>query len=107
MDNEVSNEGTDLSALEACSQGSLGLGNLVKKRSKPRSSNQDPDESGFEQLAVNGRVGVSHGYSLYAGNAIDADDKDARERLLRYCLRAPLSLERSEEFRNCEPLWST
>ena len=37
---------------------------------------------------------MSHGYSLYAGNAIEADDKDARERLLRYCLRAPLSLER-------------
>ena len=94
VDNEFSNEAPELSALEACSQGSLGLGNLVKKRSKPRSSNQDPDEGGFEQRAVNGRVGVSHGYSLCAGNAIDADDKDARERLLRYCLRAPLSLER-------------
>ena len=49
---------------------------------------------GFAWLAFNGRVGASHGYSLYAGNAIDADDKDVRERLLRYCLRAPLSLER-------------
>ncbi len=37
---------------------------------------------------------IPHGYSLCGGNAIDADDKDARERLLRYCLRAPLSLER-------------
>jgi len=94
VDNEFSNEAPVLSALEACAQGSLGLGNLVKKRSKPRSSSQDADKSGFEQRAVNGRVGVSHGYSLYAGNAIDADDKDARERLLRYCLRPPLSLER-------------
>jgi hypothetical protein len=93
-DDEFSNEPTELSALAACAQGSLGLGNLVKKRGKPRSSNQDADEGAFEQRAVNGRVGVSHGYSLYAGNAIDADDKDARERLLRYCLRAPLSLER-------------
>jgi len=31
---------------------------------------------------------------MYAGNAMCAADKDARERLLRYCLRAPLSLER-------------
>ena len=93
-DDEFSNESPEFSALEACAQGSLGLGNLVKKRSKPRNSNQDADESGFEQRAVNGRVGASHGYSLYAGNAIDAEDKDARERLLRYCLRAPLSLER-------------
>ncbi len=92
--NEFSSEAPELSTLEACAQGSLGLGNLVKKRSRPRSGNQGADEGGFEQRAVNGRVGVSHGYSLYAGNAIDADDKDARERLLRYCLRAPLSLER-------------
>jgi len=93
-DDEFSNESPDLSVLRACAQGSLGLGNLVKKRCKPRSSNQNADEGGFEQRAVNGRVGVSHGYSLYASNSIDADDKDARERLLRYCLRAPLSLER-------------
>ena len=93
-DDEFSNESPELSALESCAQGSLGLGNLVKKRSKPRNNNQDADEGGFEQRAINGRVGASHGYSLYTGNAIDADDKDARERLLRYCLRAPLSLER-------------
>jgi hypothetical protein len=93
-DDEFSNEATELSALEACAQGSLGLGNLVKKRNKQRSTSHDTDESGFEQRAVNGRVGMSHGYSLYAGNAICAEDKDARERLLRYCLRAPLSLER-------------
>jgi hypothetical protein len=93
-DDGYSNESPELSALEACAQGSLGLGNLVKKRSKPRTSNQDAVEGGFEQRTVNGRVGVSYGYSLYAGNAICAGDKDARERLLRYCLRAPLSLER-------------
>ena len=93
-EDDFSNESPELSALEACAQGSLGLGNLLKKRNKPGNRNQDADESGFEQRAVNGRVGASHGYSLYAGNAIDADDKDARERLLRYCLRAPLSLER-------------
>jgi hypothetical protein len=93
-DDGYSNESPELSALEACAQGSLGLGNLVKKRSKPRTSNQDADEGGFEQRAVNGRVGVSHGYSLYAGNPISAWDRDGRERLLRYCLRAPLSLER-------------
>ena len=93
-ENGFSNEAPELSALDACAQGSLGLGNLVKKRSNPRNSNQNADEGGFEQRAVNGQVGASHGYSLYAGNAIDADDKDARERLLRYCLRAPLSLER-------------
>jgi hypothetical protein len=93
-DDDFSNEAAEYSALEACAQGSLGLGNLVKKRSKSRSSHNDADEGGFDQRAVNGRVGVSHGYSLYAGNTMDADDKDGRERLLRYCLRAPLSLER-------------
>jgi len=62
-DDEFSNESPDLSVLRACAQGSLGLGNLVKKRCKPRSSNQNADEGGFEQRAVNGRVGVSHGYT--------------------------------------------
>ena len=93
-DDEFSNEAPELSALETCAQGSLRLGNLVKKRSKLRSDHNDADESGFEQRAVNGSIGASHGYSLYAGSAIDVEDKDARERLLRYCLRAPLSLER-------------
>ncbi len=93
-EDDFSNESPELSALEACAQGLLELGNLLKKRNKPGNRNQDADDSGFEQRAVNGRVGVSHGYSLYAGNAIDADDRDGRERLLRYCLRAPLSLER-------------
>ncbi len=93
-DDGISNEAPKLSALEACAQGSLGLGNLVKKRGRPRTSNRDTDEGGFEQRAVNERVAVSHAYSLYAGIAICAEDKDARERLLRYCLRAPLSLER-------------
>jgi len=94
IDDEFPNEAPELSALEACAQGSLGLGNLVKKHRKSGSGHNDAGESGFEQRAVNGSVGVSHGYSLYAGNAIDTEDKDARERLLRYCLRAPLSLER-------------
>jgi len=40
-------------ALEACAEGSLILGNLVKKRSKLRSGHNDADESGFEQRTVN------------------------------------------------------
>ena len=86
IDDEFSNEPPELSALEACAQGSLGQGNLVKKRGRPRASNQGTNEGGFQQRAVNGRVGASHDYSLYAGNTIDSDDKDTRERLLRYCL---------------------
>ena len=67
-EDDCSNESPELSALEACAQGSLGLGNLVKKRNKPGNRNGDADDGGFEQRAVNGSVGVSHGYSLYAGN---------------------------------------
>ena len=93
-DDGFSNECPEISALEACAQGSLGLGSLVKTRGKSRNRRQDEDRDRLEQSNVNGRVGQSHGYSLYAGNAISRGDKDARERLLRYCLRAPLSLER-------------
>jgi hypothetical protein len=88
-----SNESPELSALEVCAQGSLGLGNLVKTRGKSRMRRQNSDDDGLEQSNVSGRVGASHGYSLYASNAITAGDKDARECLLRYFLRAPLSLE--------------
>jgi hypothetical protein len=60
-----SNESPEPSALEACAQGSLGLGNLVKTRGKSRNRRQNSDDDGFEQSNVNGRVGASHGYSLY------------------------------------------
>ena len=53
----------------------------------------DP-EAGVRRLWPAHNVGEWQGYSLYVGEAIPGWDKDARERLLRYCLRSALSLER-------------
>jgi len=58
-DDEFSNEAPDLSALEAYAQGSLGLGNLVKKRSKLRSGHNDADESGFEHQLQSSRTSTA------------------------------------------------
>ena len=40
------------------------------------------------------------GFNLHAGVRIEADDRVGRERLLRYCMRAPLSLERLSVLRD-------
>src|SRR5664280_1165768 len=60
-DDGFSIESTELSAVEACAQGSLGLGNLVKTRAQPQNRRQDEDRDRLEQSNVNGRVGQSHG----------------------------------------------
>jgi hypothetical protein len=94
-DDDFSNESRELSALEACAQGSLGLGDLATVRVKPgERTEQEADKDGIERRGAGRCVGECHGYSLYAGNAIPAGSPEARERLLRYCLRPPLSLER-------------
>ncbi len=40
------------------------------------------------------RAGHSRGFDVHAGVVVSASDRDGRERLLRYCARPPLSLER-------------
>jgi hypothetical protein len=93
-DDDVSNEAADRSALEACAQGALGLGGLVTVRHRDRQVPHDDAAHEFEYRAGSHRVGECEGYSLYAGDAISEGNPEARERLLRYCLRPPLSLER-------------
>lgn len=80
-------------ALDACLQGSLGVGELVAL------PNHDPanEAAGTEQIAPFGtaRRGKSgRGFDIHASVGVSAADREGRERLLRYCARAPLSLER-------------
>ena len=93
-DDDVSNEAAERSALEACAQGALGLGGLVTVRHRDRQVQHDAAAHEFEYRAGSHRVGECEGYSLYAGDVISEGNPEARERLLRYCLRPPLSLER-------------
>ena len=92
---DFSNETLELSALDACAQGSLGLSNLITVRNKPNSPHErDADEHRFERRGSQARVAERDGYSLYAGEVIPGSDREACERLPRYCLRPRLSLER-------------
>jgi hypothetical protein len=94
-DREFSNESRELSALEAFAQRSLGLGDLITVKGTPREPDEsEASEDRFELRGSQARVSERDGYSLYAGDLIPASDHHARERLLRYCLRPPLSLER-------------
>jgi hypothetical protein len=94
FDEDVSNDVGERSALEACAQGALGLGGLVTVRHRGNQAQHDAAEQEFEYRAGRHRVGECEGYSLYAGDVIAEGNPQARERLLRYCLRPPLSLER-------------
>lgn len=79
-------------ALDACLQGSLGLGQLVSlKETDPEpTAHAVPDTLGKSRR----RGAKSLGFDVHAGVLIGANDRQGRERLLRYCARAPLSLER-------------
>lgn len=81
------------SALEACLLGSLGLGELSALASR-----QGPTDGGHDSLPApprsQRRGGHSRGFDVHAGVVVSASDRGGRERLLRYCARPPLSLER-------------
>jgi hypothetical protein len=67
----------------------------VTVQNKPRDRREhDAGADRFEHRGPRALVGESFGYNLFVGEAIPAGSRDARERLLRYCLRAQLSLER-------------
>jgi hypothetical protein len=93
-DDDLSNDLPERSALEACAQGALGLGGLITRRRRGGYQQQDDGDRELEGSANGHRVGEWCGYSLYAGEPIAEGNVNARERLLRYCLRPPLSLER-------------
>lgn len=80
-------------ALDACLQGSLGIGEFVAL------PDHDPanEAAAAEPVAPLGtaRRGKSRrGFDIHASVGVGAADHEGRERLLRYCARAPLSLER-------------
>jgi hypothetical protein len=94
-DDDLSNEPPERTALEACTEGALGTGGLVTVQQRPRgASGQQGNADVYDRSGKRCAVGECQGYSLYVGAAIPAGCKEARERLLRYCLRPSLSLER-------------
>jgi hypothetical protein len=88
------------SALDACLEGSLGLGELTALPAK------HPPLLGADDMALpvpsrsDRRGGHSRGFDVHAGVVVSASDREGRERLLRYCARPPLSLERLSVLRD-------
>lgn len=81
-------------ALHACLQGSLGVGEIVALPDR-HAADQRPSAQLAALPASAARRGKSRrGFDVHAAVGVAAADREGRERLLRYCARAPLSLER-------------
>lgn len=74
--------------LQLCLQGSLGLGDLTPTpKAKVPAEPQAPKSQ-------KGLVGECNKFNIHAGVSVGPGCAQDREQLLRYCARAPLSLER-------------
>ena len=80
--------------IEACAQLSLRLGKLGHVDARGVVIEPDADEARFGQRGRNLRSGEHEGWSVHAGVTVEQGDADGRERLCRYVLRHPLSLQR-------------
>ena len=80
--------------IEACAQLILRLGKLGHVDARGVVIEPDADEARFGQRGRNPRSGEHEGWSVHAGVTVDKGDADGRERLCRYLLRHPLSLQR-------------
>ena len=74
------------SAMDACLQGSVGLGELIELRPLGAGRKREEGKAGVGTKRV--KAGE---FNIHAGVA--AQTKEERERLIRYCARPPLSLE--------------
>ena len=98
-DDAFHNDVPDRSALDSCLQGSLGLGELTELGPNASTtalgeSSSDPEPELPRPSKSARRGGQARGFDVHAGVVIGSDDRQGRERLLRYCARPPLSLER-------------
>jgi hypothetical protein len=96
----LSNESPERTALQACAENAVGTRGLVTVRQRSRATLEQRYTDIFDRTGQRCSLGEYQGYSLYVGAAIPAGSKEARERLLRYCLRPSLSLERLSLDRN-------
>jgi hypothetical protein len=85
-------------ALATCLRGSLGIGQVVEldEAGDVRCSREQADEQRFTQRK-SPQTGEFGGFSIHAGVTVHAADNDGRERLIRYCARPALSMERLSE----------
>ncbi|MBN4059063.1 transposase [Endomicrobium sp. AH-315-J14] len=97
---EAQQEVEERSALQACLEGSVGIGELTSVDSAAGRGGAgaiaaDTDAQFRRRSGVH--VGEAGGFNIHAGVVLVADDREGLERLFRYCGRPPLSLERMTE----------
>ncbi len=90
-------EPSERSAIDACLEGSLGIGELVSLKLADSNPDDELDQPS-RNLQQARRAKSKRGFDIHAAVAVTASDREGRERLLRYCARAPLSLERLTVF---------
>jgi hypothetical protein len=88
--NAESSEDNESSPLAQCLQGSLGVGELCPDPEAAVAGDSEP----ISPKAKKGMLGEYARFNVHAGVSIAAGCPQEREHLLRYCARAPLSLER-------------
>ncbi len=91
-------------ALDACLRGSLGIGELSslpgsastagQGKGQDSAASNPPNPRSLTGVLASRRARSSRGFDIHAGVSVAAQDREGRERLLRYCARPPLSLER-------------
>ena len=93
LDDDLSGQRPEAqSALDACAAVAMQRGQLA---TLARPGDADAADEDHERAPDKGEVAVEHqGFNLHAGVRIEAGDNLGRERLARYALRPPLSLER-------------
>jgi hypothetical protein len=93
---EASNETPELSALDACTRASVGIGQLTHVESDGGDEDDAADElQSLRPRKGGGRYfGEAMGFGLHAGVSVPAGNAFGRELLLRYCARPPFALER-------------
>ncbi len=91
---DTSNAPRNPSPLEACLEGSLGLGELTTLPGAPLVEACESGIAGVPVPRSHHRRGRARGFDVHAAVVVSARDREGRERLLRYCARPPFALER-------------
>jgi len=82
------------SAIEACMQLGLSRGEFVRLDARDEDMPQGNDDSRFDHRKRSPWSAEVDGFSVHAGVRMQQGDAAGRERLVRYCARPTLSLER-------------
>jgi hypothetical protein len=80
--------------IDACVQLSLRLGKLGYVDERGVAHEPDPEEARFDRRGRSPWSGEHEGWNVHAAVTVPKGDAEARERLCRYVLRHPLSLQR-------------